>query len=68
MIYLFENATITDKNLREAIEALLRDNDFLKPVFTDEFINTYKDYKFEREIWPDEGRPTAYEFATTYQC
>jgi glutamine synthetase len=54
--------------LREAIEALIADNDFLKPVFTDEFIQTYQHYKFEREIWPDEGRPTAYEFKTTYQC
>ena len=54
--------------LREALEALIADNDFLKPVFTDTFIETYQHYKFERDVWPDEGRPTAYEFKTTYMC
>ena len=54
--------------LREALEGLSEDCDFLKPVFTDEFIGAYLDYKFEREVIPDEGRPTAYEFKTTYQC
>jgi glutamine synthetase len=37
-------------------------------VFSDEFINAYQHYRFERDVWPDEGRPTAYEFKTTYQC
>ena len=54
--------------LRGSLEALIRDNDFLKPVFTDDFIDAYQHYKFERDVWPDEGRPTAYEFKTTYQC
>ncbi|UFS62953.1 type I glutamate--ammonia ligase [Sulfurimonas sp. HSL-3221] len=54
--------------LREALEALIADNEFLKPVFTDEFITTYQHYKFERDVWPDEGRPTAYEFKSTYMC
>ncbi len=54
--------------LREAIEGLIGDNDFLKPVFTDDMIDTYQHYRFERDIYPDEGRPTAYEFKTTYQC
>ncbi|WP_457595794.1 type I glutamate--ammonia ligase [Hydrogenimonas sp.] len=54
--------------LREAIEALLVDNDFLKPVMTETFLETYKDYKFETQIWPDESRPTAFEFKTTYSC
>ncbi len=54
--------------LREAIEALLRDNDFLKPVMSDDFIDTYQHYKFETQIWPDEARPTAFEFKTTYSC
>jgi glutamine synthetase len=54
--------------LRGSLEALIRDNDYLKPVFTDEFINAYQHYRFERDVWPDEGRPTAYEFKTTYQC
>jgi glutamine synthetase len=54
--------------LRGSIEALIRDNEFLQPVFTKEFINAYKDYKFETQIWPDEARPTAFEFKTTYSC
>jgi glutamine synthetase len=54
--------------LRGSLEALIRDNDFLQPVFTKEFIDSYQSYRFERDVWPDEGRPTAYEFKTTYQC
>jgi len=54
--------------LRGSLEALIRDNEFLKPVFTQEFIDAYQEYRFERDVWPDEGRPTAYEFKTTYQC
>ncbi len=54
--------------LREAVEALIKDNDFLKPVMTDEFLDTYKTYKFETQIWPDESRPTAFEFKTTFSC
>ena len=54
--------------LRGSLEALVRYSDFLKPVFTDEFLDAYRHYRFERDVWPDEGRPTAYEFKTTYQC
>jgi glutamine synthetase len=54
--------------LREAVEGLIADNDFLKPVMSEEFIDTYQHYKFETQIWPDEGRPTAYEFISTYSC
>ncbi|WP_373035160.1 type I glutamate--ammonia ligase [Sulfurimonas sp.] len=54
--------------LRGSLEALIRDNEFLQPVFTREFIDAYQHYRFERDVWPDEGRPTAYEFKTTYQC
>lgn len=54
--------------LRGSLESLIRDNDFLKPVFTADFIKTYKDYKFETQVWPDEARPTAFEFKTTYSC
>ena len=54
--------------LRGSLEALIRDNEFLQPVFTKEFIDAYQHYRFERDVWPDEGRPTAYEFKTTYQC
>jgi glutamine synthetase len=54
--------------LRGSLEALIRDNNFLKPVMTDIFVKTYCDYKFETQVWPDEARPTAFEFKTTYSC
>ena len=54
--------------LRESLEGLIGDHDFLQPVFSADFINNYQHYRFERDVWPDEGRPTAYEFKTTYQC
>lgn len=54
--------------LRGALESLIRDNEFLKPVMTDLFIDTYQHYKFETQVWPDEARPTAFEFKTTYSC
>jgi len=55
-------------SLRGALEALIRDNDFLKPVFTADMIDTYQHYQFERQVWPDEARPTAFEFKSTYSC
>ena len=56
--------------LRSAIEEMLADRDFLKhgDVFSEEFIQTYKTYKFETEIWPWEARPHPFEFITTYSC
>ncbi len=54
--------------LREALESLLADQDYLKSVMTDEFIKTFKHLKFETQVWPDEGRPTAFEFKSTYSC
>ncbi len=54
--------------LREALEALIVDNEFLKPVMSDLFIDTYQHYKFETQVWPDESRPTAFEFKSTYSC
>lgn len=54
--------------LREAIEALIDDHEFMKPVFTEEFIEAYQHYQFIRQVWPDEARPTAFEFMTTYSC
>jgi len=53
---------------REALEGLIADNDFLKPVMTEDFIETYQHYQFERQVIPDEGRPTAFEFISTYSC
>lgn len=56
--------------LRSAIEELLADKDYLKKnqVFTEKFIQTYKTFKFETEIWPWEARPHPFEFITTYSC
>jgi len=54
--------------LRDALEALEVDNDFLKPVMTEEFIQNYVDYKFESQVIPVEGRPTPFEFISTYSC
>ena len=54
--------------LRGSLEALIRDNEYLKPVMSDDFIDTYQHYKFETQVWPDESRPTAFEFKTTYSC
>lgn len=54
--------------LRGSLEALIRDNEFLKPVFTQDMIHTYQHYKFQTQVWPDEARPTAFEFKSTYSC
>ncbi|CAM2916712.1 type I glutamate--ammonia ligase [Helicobacter burdigaliensis] len=56
--------------LRHAVEEMLLDRTYLKEgnVFSEEFIQTYKAYKFETEIWPWEARPHPFEFLTTYSC
>lgn len=56
--------------LRSAIEEMLLDREFLKygNVFSEEFLQTYKAYKFETEIWPWEARPHPFEFVSTYSC
>ncbi len=54
--------------LRGALEALIRDNDFLQPVFSQDMVDTYQHYKFDTQVWPYEARPTAFEFASTYSC
>lgn len=56
--------------LRHAIEEMLLDRGYLKEggVFSEEFIQAYKAYKFETEIWPWEARPHPFEFITTYSC
>jgi len=55
-------------SLREALEGLEKDYEFLLPVMSEEFIKTYIDYEFERHVIPVEGRPTAYEYISTYSC
>ena len=54
--------------LREALEGLIADNDFLKPVMTEDFIDTYQHYQFERQVFQNEARPTSFEFQSTYSC
>lgn len=54
--------------LRGSLEALVRDNEFLSMAMSKDFIKTYQNYKFETQVWPDESRPTAFEFKTTYSC
>jgi len=54
--------------LRGALEAVIRDNEYLNPAMTPEFIDTYQHYKFVTQVHPDESRPTAFEFKTTYSC
>lgn len=56
--------------LRSAIEEMLADREFYRVggVFSEEFLQTYKKFKFESEIWPWEARPHPFEFITTYSC
>ena len=54
--------------LRGALEAFIRDNEYLKPIMSDEFIDAYQLTKFETQVWPYEARPTPFEFKTTYSC
>lgn len=56
--------------LRSAVEEMLADREYLKAgdVFSEEFIQTYKAYKFEAEIWPWEARPHPFEFISTFSC
>lgn len=56
--------------LRCAIEEMLADREYLKvgDVFSEDFIQIYKDYKFETEILPWEARPHPFEFISTYSC
>ncbi|MCB4742627.1 MAG: type I glutamate--ammonia ligase [Sulfurovum sp.] len=55
-------------SFRDALEGLEKDYNFLAPVMDEEFIKTYVDYQFERHVIPVEGRPTAYEYVSTYSC
>ena len=55
-------------SFRDALEGLEQDHDFLKDVMDEDFIKTYIDYQFERHVIPVEGRPTAYEYISTYSC
>ncbi|VAY87288.1 Glutamine synthetase type I [hydrothermal vent metagenome] len=54
--------------LRGALENLIEDQDYLKCVMSQLFLDTFKDYKFETQVWQDEARPTAFEYKSTYSC
>jgi len=54
--------------LRMAVEGLIADNDFLQPVFSKDFIDTFQHYQYERQIFPYESRPTPFEVMSTYSC
>ena len=54
--------------LRGSLEALITDNNFLQPVMSELFVDTFQNYLFETQVWPDEARPTAFEFKSTYSC
>ena len=54
--------------LRGSLEALVRDHEFLQPVFTKNMVKTYQHYKFQTQVIPNEARPTAFEYVTTYSC
>lgn len=54
--------------LRGSLEAVIRDNEYLRPIMSELFIETYQHFKFETQVWPYEARPTPFEFATNYSC
>ena len=54
--------------LRGSLEALIRDNEYLRPAMSEFMIETYQHFKFETQVWPYEARPTAYEFKTCFSC
>ena len=56
------------KTLDEALVNLRNNHDFLLrgDVFSSDMINTWLDYKYEREIIPMQQRPAPYEFYLYY--
>lgn len=56
--------------LRDALTSLQGNLDFLKSgdVFTEHFLKTYIQYKYDTEVTPYEGRPHPIEFVNTYSC
>lgn len=56
--------------LREAVETMLVHRSIFEAggVMSPLFIDTYKELKFESEIWPWEARPHPFEFLSTYSC
>jgi len=60
----------TPGSLTEALTALREDHAFLTEggVFTEELINVWIDYKFEKEVIPMSLRPHPYEFALYFDA
>ncbi|MBD2103403.1 type I glutamate--ammonia ligase [Leptolyngbya sp. FACHB-261] len=60
----------TPGSLLDALEALRADHEFLLQgnVFTEDFINTWIEYKLDNEVNPMRLRPHPYEFALYYDC
>lgn len=58
------NVPSVPSTLDRALESLRENNSFLRKgdVFTEDLINTWIDYKYQREIIPLQQRPTPYEF------
>lgn len=59
---------VAPKSLSEALESLREDHDFLTAgdVFSEDFINTFIDFKYENEIDPVRLRPHPFEFDLYY--
>ncbi|SFV70238.1 Glutamine synthetase type I [hydrothermal vent metagenome] len=53
---------------RDALEGLEKDYEFLAPIMSPEYVQEYVDYMFDRHVIPVEGRPTAFEYISTYSC
>ena len=56
--------------LEDALEALRKDHEFLLKgdVFTEDLIETWIDYKYDRDVNPMRLRPHPWEFALYYDC
>jgi len=63
-----KNIPQVPNSLLDSLEALRNDHDFLLEggVFTKELIETWIDYKYEKEILPMAQRPHPYEFELYY--
>ena len=63
-----KNVPTTPGSLGEALKALENDHEFLLQgnVFTEDLIQTWIEYKYEKEVKPMQLRPTPYEFVLYY--
>ena len=55
-------------SLKESLQSLKHNHEFLSPVMSEEFISTYRSLKMETQVLPDQARPTPFEFLTTYSA